>query len=239
MDLRPDEVEALRTRLERTEQRLQQLEAERRRRAKLAWLVGALALVSATAWSGSLTPFSAGSPAIASEINANFQQLKTWLELKVGPVDQPPTVTAIITTTLDGGFLAENSLSGTKLVAGSVPESALTPALSCPDPVSRSLYGQCIFIRPANKAYVYSYRQAATVCMLEGARLCSRAELGAAQAANYPNTCMYGWLADRTDSNNAYTGWPQQTFTATGCGTPGTNEGVFPMTNAYAAWCCK
>jgi hypothetical protein len=245
MDLRPGEVEALRTQLERTEQRLQQLENERRRRTKLAWLVGVLALVSATAWSGSLTVFSPNSPAIASEVNANFQQLKTWLELKVGPVDQPPSVTTIITTSLDGGFLAERSLSGTKLVTGSVPESALSPALSCPDAAARTQYGQCIFIRPLPispgtlPAYVFNYRQAAAACVLEGARLCTRGELSAAQAAGYPNTCAYGWLADRTDNATAYAGFPMQTQGPSGCGTAGMNDGPVAMTTQYAAWCCK
>ncbi|MBL8940499.1 MAG: hypothetical protein JNM69_38495 [Archangium sp.] len=57
----------------------------RRVEAPRRWwlLLAALVLISSLAWA-QLIPFTADTPARASEVNSNFQQLKTWLEQKVG-----------------------------------------------------------------------------------------------------------------------------------------------------------
>lgn len=88
---------------ERLRQRVAELEArtaprpQRRGWAVLAGavvlVVGATAAASAPCSNGIPFCFAANEPAMASEINTNFAQLKTWLETKVGPTSAS-TVTA-------------------------------------------------------------------------------------------------------------------------------------------------
>ena len=64
-------------------------------RSRRGVIVGALALVAlclvgtAAAQSSQLVTFVAGAPARASDVNANFQLLKQWVEDKVGDPDTP------------------------------------------------------------------------------------------------------------------------------------------------------
>ena len=90
-------VAALQQQVERLERRLAELESipPARRRPSRRWRLLAattVLVVSAAAW-GQLKTFVANTPALASDINANFTllngniaQLRTWLEQKVGPV---------------------------------------------------------------------------------------------------------------------------------------------------------
>src|SRR5690349_19130512 len=56
----------------------------------LAGLLAASGVLAADqACASGLYCFGAGQPARASEVNANFAQLVTWLESKVGAVDEP------------------------------------------------------------------------------------------------------------------------------------------------------
>ncbi len=72
-----DEVEALK-------HRLATLERRQRRSSRSGWAIVGL-LLSSVAFA-QLIPFSADTPARASEVNQNFTQLQTWLETKVGAV---------------------------------------------------------------------------------------------------------------------------------------------------------
>jgi hypothetical protein len=72
-----DELEALKT-------RLATLERRQNRSRKSRWALFGL-LLSSVAFA-QLIPFSADTPALASQVNQNFTQLQTWLETKVGSV---------------------------------------------------------------------------------------------------------------------------------------------------------
>ena len=71
-----------------------------------------------------LTTFQPDAPALASQVNGNFNQLKLWLEQKVGAVG-----TANVTTTgsLTAGSVSAGSMSATSLaVATTVTAGAVT-----------------------------------------------------------------------------------------------------------------
>lgn len=75
-----DELEALKLRLATLE----------RRQSRSRWTRWALfGLLSSGVAFAQLIPFSADTPARASEVNQNFTQLQTWLETKVGAVSSP------------------------------------------------------------------------------------------------------------------------------------------------------
>lgn len=78
-DLQRDLAE-LRTQLDMLRARV-----DRPPRRRWAWPAVAVALVSSLAWA-QLVTFNADEPAYASAVNGNFNQLKTWLEQKVGTV---------------------------------------------------------------------------------------------------------------------------------------------------------
>ncbi len=76
----------------------------------------ALAVVGTVAFAqlAPMTTFTAGNPALASEINANFAKLQTWLEQKVGPVNSnnittPGSVSA-------GPITSTGAITGASLV---------------------------------------------------------------------------------------------------------------------------
>lgn len=214
--------------LTRAEVRLAQ-HASARQVRRAVWSVGAAALAVATvwvagaAWAGGtpicaqtlpapLVTFCPNAPAVASEINGNFAQLVAWLEQKVGPVGQP-------------------------LPSGVITNAQLDPVLACPNN-SRADYGLCMFWVQGAGAYSLTYKQAGATCRTNHAHLCSRAEVGALQAAGAPDSCQYGWFADRTDETHAYAGYPMQS-TSPGCGAPGINESLHLMTDLLGGYCCK
>jgi hypothetical protein len=68
------------------------------RRSKFArW--GLLSALVATAAFAQLIVFQADTPALASAVNANFTQLKTWLEAKVGSVSNSGVATTTVSAT--------------------------------------------------------------------------------------------------------------------------------------------
>lgn len=89
------------------------VELEGRRRVRARWLAAAVVVVASAAF-GQLTVFTADSPAIASEVNGNFNQLKTWLEQKVGTVGSANVnvtgTTTLAATTVNGNLLVTGSL---------------------------------------------------------------------------------------------------------------------------------
>lgn len=241
-----DDLEALRAEVHALRGQVSALERARRRRG-LGWL-GLAVLVSASAWA-QLVTFAPDSPARADEVNQNFQQLKTWLEQKVGAVGQPTSLTGAQLTdnsvasadiednTLASVDIQDNTLTTADLLDGTVANVDLAPTLRCPT-AAHDTYGQCIFFRPASGGpYLYTFRAAADACKAEGARLCSYAEVSAAQAAGL-EVCAFGWFADRSSDTIARRGYPMQT-TIAGCGTAGVNVQDVAMTTLSGAWCCK
>lgn len=100
------ELRALRSELELLRGRV-----ERRARSRWALLAVALAVGLSTAAWAQLVTFNADSPALASDVNANFTQLKTWLETKVGPVASGG-ITASAAANM-GGFRITNAAQPT------------------------------------------------------------------------------------------------------------------------------
>lgn len=102
MPIDPDELSLLR----------EEVRALRRRvdgRRRWWSLLAALVMVSSLAWA-QLVTFTPDTPARASEVNANFLQLKSWLEQKVGA-----TGTAAITATTisaTGLSMGNNRITG-------------------------------------------------------------------------------------------------------------------------------
>ena len=79
-------------------------------------LIAAGLVVPSSAWA-QLVTFSANTPAIATQVNGNFQQLRTWLEQKVGPVGTDNITTS--GTIVSAGAITAPSLSvGTAAVSG-------------------------------------------------------------------------------------------------------------------------
>ncbi len=76
-----------RAELEALKHRLATLERRQNRSRWSRWALFGLLL--STAAFAQLIPFSADTPARASEVNQNFTQLQTWLETKVGAVTSP------------------------------------------------------------------------------------------------------------------------------------------------------
>ena len=106
------ELEALRTEVRELRA---QVDAPRRRRTRL---FVAAALLTASVAFAQLVTFSADQPAIASEVNGNFTQLRTWLETKVGSVSQ-----AFITTPSVVLSPAAGSVTITSTAAGQLSTS--------------------------------------------------------------------------------------------------------------------
>jgi hypothetical protein len=248
--MNPSTEQSLREELQLLRDRLGQL--ERRRKQRTLGLVAALILVSGTAGAQLIT-FSPVAPALASEVNQNFTQLRTWIEQKVGPVGSsvvtfstPLAGAQLENLTVTGGKLADGAITSAKIVDGGVTSANIAdgtivnadlgPDVGCPTSAREAL-GQCIFVRPTNGAYMYNYRAAAAACLVDRARLCTAAELSAAHAAGM-NVCGFGWLADRSTDTAGYVGYPFQT-TIPGACNAGINLQNRPMTDAVAAWCCK
>ncbi|MDP3235657.1 MAG: hypothetical protein Q8S33_20360 [Myxococcales bacterium] len=119
---------------------LQRLSARLPRRpSKKGWLVAAsaavlLALLTPTGALAQLISFTPDTPAVAAQVNGNFQQLRTWLEQKVGTVGTADISTSGSLTTaalsvsgasnlqgpLTTGPLTATTLTATTLTAGSL-----------------------------------------------------------------------------------------------------------------------
>ena len=249
----PSTEQSLRAELHALRARLGEL--ERRRSRRTAAFFVAFVLVAGTAW-GQLVVFSPDTPARASEVNQNFDQLKQWLEQKVGPVGSsvvtfttPLSGAQLENLTMSDEKLADSTITSVKIVDntitsadvldGTLGDADMGPDFACPAAGARAARGQCIFYRPTtNPAYVFNGRAAAAACLTERARLCTVAELGAAQLTGL-EYCAYGWLADRVDSATGYIGFPMQTAGVPGCGGPGVNLGTVGFGSSYGAWCCK
>lgn len=93
-DRPPASLESVLAELEQVKRRVAELEAAARparRRLQGRWVI-ALTLAAGSLAFAQLTVFQAGGPARASEVNGNFNQLRLWIEEKVGAVGSPDVV---------------------------------------------------------------------------------------------------------------------------------------------------
>jgi hypothetical protein len=171
----PDSTDQLTARLERVEAEL----ASTRRRAALtrrfvlvaiACVATVLSIGKALAANGNCPNglpvcFASNTPALASDVNWNFAQLKEWLETKVGPVTSSivtagtVSATTVSATTVTTSAVQTGTLSvtGTQTVAGlSVGATGLTVGTSStmpPAPVVFSGYQVSCLEGSANNTY--------------------------------------------------------------------------------------
>lgn len=102
-----------------------------------AWrpLVVAALVVGTFAFAQSLVSFTANAPALAVDVNNNFNALRTWLERKTGPVGGYDIVTdggvaaAVVTApTITNNTLSSTTINTTNLNATRVSPSYFAPA---------------------------------------------------------------------------------------------------------------
>jgi hypothetical protein len=114
--------------------------------------------------------------------------------------------------------------------------AALETRTSCPEPNAPGNFGFCIWHE--GTGYQLNYTNAAKACKAKGGRLCTLAEVSAAQAAG-AEWCAYSWVADRTDNNNGYQTFPMA-HPLGGCGNSiGLQTGPAAFTSTFDANCCK
>lgn len=110
--------------------------------------------------------------------------------------------------------------------------------LECPDSEAQGKWGFCIWHDGNSATYTMTYLQAAALCKSKQARLCTMAEVSAAQAAG-AEWCAWGWVADRIDNDNAWIAFPMQSA-AGGCGGAiGVITSQQLMTATWDANCCR
>lgn len=107
-------------------QRFEQVLAPRRS-PRLGWLAAA-ALVPAIAFA-QLVTFTPDTPAVASEVNANFAQLRTWIEQKVGTVGSNAITTGAVTAASVNSSGAVSAASVSSSGAVTAASATLTGAL--------------------------------------------------------------------------------------------------------------
>jgi hypothetical protein len=137
---------------------------------------------------------------------------------------------------VDGQTLKASDLNG-NFAALDQRTTALEGAASCPDPTAIKNYGFCIWPDTNGAAhYTQVFRDAAATCKAKGGRLCTLAEVSAAQAAG-AEWCANSWTADRVDNSTAYVAYPNQTAA---CGGRVVVSSAEPMATFLAdANCCK
>lgn len=104
-----------------------------RRPMQARWLVAAAMVVAGLSFA-QLTTFTADTPALATEVNGNFNQLRTWLEQKVGTVNSANVAITGTSTfagpaAFQGGASVGGGLSANSLVvSGAVSANSLSLA---------------------------------------------------------------------------------------------------------------
>jgi len=165
-----------------------------------------------------------------------------WVEILVGGAALGRTKLGAVPYALEAGH-ATSADSATNATNATTATGALhtriTALEACPgDPQAPAAYGFCIWHENNGTYYSQTYREAAATCKAKGARLCTLAEVSAAQAAG-AQWCAFSWVADRADNANGYQAFPMQTLVG-GCGGL---IGVVSDTRSFSdkidANCCK
>lgn len=113
---------------------------------------------------------------------------------------------------------------------------AIETKTSCPDPDAPGNFGFCIWHE--GNGYALNYVNAAKACKAKGGRLCTLAEVSAAQVAG-AEWCAYSWVADRTDNSNGFQTFPMA-HALGGCGNSiGLQTGAANFASLFDANCCK
>jgi hypothetical protein len=115
-----NELETLRDRMAAMEERERARSIRLRRSLLFVFLVGAFVSVGSLAANGNCPNglpycFVAGTPALSSQVNTNFAQLKEWLEAKTGAVDGGTTLSNVTVAgdlNVSGGLRVSGSSFG-------------------------------------------------------------------------------------------------------------------------------
>lgn len=80
-------------------------------------------------WPSGLVYFCADAPARADDVNANFRQLVTWVEAKVGPVGQPTVIPAdgVTSTSILNASIVSADLAGGAVTGANLADGGVTP----------------------------------------------------------------------------------------------------------------
>jgi hypothetical protein len=165
-----------------------------------------------------------------------------WVEVQVGGASLGRTKLGAVPYAIEADraqTAANATTAATANAAGGALKTQLDALTSCPDPDIVAAVGFCIWEDDTlneKAAYTMTYKQAAAKCESQGARLCSLAEVAAAQAAG-ASWCHHAWTSDRSGTQ-AYRALPMQTTTAN-CGDEGINAQEQPLDNLNGATCCK
>jgi hypothetical protein len=203
------ELAALRERVASIENRERERSARLRRRALFVVLAAAFGSVGALAASGNCPNgmpycFTAGTPALSSQVNYNFAQLKEWLENKTGPVDGGTTlgdvtVAGAVSTTgnvnvggdvhVDGGLTVGRNAT----IAGTLTAGTLTTTT----PVAGTVLG----------GFSWNCNQSSSVlrgCTAWGAATCGGGCLVGTCSAGTSRIVTQGSCYNTTDNFNGY-----------------------------------
>lgn len=143
-------------------------------------------------WRAPMTVMCPDEPALAGTVNANFLQVVTWLEAKVGQVGQPValdagvvTTTAIANGAVTNPKLATNAVNTTNIVDGAVTRAKLAPGpvvyevdSRCPESGRLTRSSTCFFVTPTcgtncNGIAVPRYENCQGVCLANPNSLCT------------------------------------------------------------------
>jgi hypothetical protein len=146
-------------------------------------------------------------------------------------------ISATHAASADSATNATNATNAT--TATGALNTRITALEACPgDATAPAKYGFCIWHEDNGATYSLNYKQAAAKCASKGARLCSVAEVSAAQAAG-AEWCANSWVADRANNTTAYFAYPMQRVLG-GCSTEiGLQTSTLAMTSGADANCCK
>jgi hypothetical protein len=159
-----------------------------------------------------------------------------YLGVQVGSDDEmtPRQVITSVPYALHAG-LADKATAATGALDTRI--AALEAFQACPDATARAKLGFCIW-EEGGGAYAFTLQTAAAACTAKGARLCTLAEVSAAQAAG-AQWCDNAWVADRVNNSTGYIAYPMQTVIG-GCGNVvGVVSGQQAFTSGADANCCK
>lgn len=165
-----------------------------------------------------------------------FDGSTRYLGVKVGsdPEMSPRETVSSVPYALRAGYADDAAHAA---AADNATHAATADNLTCPDANALTNFGFCIWHEDAGATYSLNYWGAAAACKAKGGRLCSIAEVSAAQAVG-AEWCAFSWAADRYDNATAYQTYPMQS-TVAGCGEGGINTFTADMGTLYDANCCR
>ena len=236
--MQTDDIERLKSEVQRLTAAVQELQRSRQapvRRRRHRWAFAAV-VTFATVSLAQLVSFSPDTPAKADEVNANFQQLKSWLEAKVGTVGQPLSATSVAASSVTVGSGGVNvTAGGVNVTAGGMNVTGATTitgattvtgpltvrgplATGCPTTFPRGggavtmvdMGAYCIQTEfdSNNQRGAKSWLATNTDCVGKGLRMCTFAEVSAAAFGS--NIRTYDFAQAPPNGGDAWA-WVDQT----------------------------